>query len=77
MKTVERNPIINNVLEGAPFLFIYLNQFDFGNILSLDIEKISLEEDATQATPQAKIADKIKNSITAKISFPKTPFINL
>ena len=52
------------------FLSIVLSQVEFGRTESLDIEKISLEAVAIQATPHAKIAAITNKRIT---EYSKTP----
>ena len=56
IKSVANTPIRISELLGDLFLSIDLSQAEFGRTESLDIEKISLEAVAIQATPHAKIA---------------------
>ena len=62
---------INEFL-GDLFLSIDLSQPEFGRTESLDIEKISLEAVAIQATPHAKIAAITKRRITEYNTTPNS-----
>ena len=64
IKIVAKIPISISEFPGDLFLSIDLSQLEFGKTESLDIEKISLEAVAMQATPHAKIAAITNKRIT-------------
>ena len=67
IKSVANTPIRISEFPGDLFLSIDLSQVEFGRTESLDIEKISLEAVAIQATPHAKIAAITNNVIDTKL----------
>ena len=72
MKSVANTPIRISELPGDLLLSIDLSQVEFGRTESLDIEKISLEAVAIQATPHAKIAAITNKRITEYINTPNS-----
>ena len=72
MKIVAKIPISNSEFPGDLFLSIDLSQVELGRTESLDIEKISLEAVAIQATPHAKLAAITNKRITEYSNTPNS-----
>ena len=72
IKSVANTPIRISEFPGDLFLSIDLSQVEFGRTESLDIEKISLEAVAIQATPHAKIAAITNKRITEYSNTPNS-----